>query len=102
VLVEEAARVTDRLDRLAEQLDGGERVQRWAENFAAGMSAQTVRVNVTMDSALAESRQQALALKSLLAELPGHGLAEPEPDGEANPVTSLAERIAARRRGKRG
>jgi hypothetical protein len=98
VLIEEAGRITDRLDRLAGQLDGRAWLQMRTEDLAAGMTAQTVNVRVVIDAALSESRQQALALKAILAEVGRQGDAKTEPEeGESNPVTSLADRIASRR-----
>jgi hypothetical protein len=72
------------------------------QDMAAGMGSQTVHVKVVIDAALSECRQQALALKSILAEVGRQSDVKNEPkEGEPNPVTSLANRIASRR-DKRG
>lgn len=62
VLLEEAARITDRLDRLDAQLAGGE----WLRMHGRDDEAEVV---VIVDKALTEARQQATALKQILAEL---------------------------------
>ena len=80
VLIEEAGRIRDRLDRLAGQLDGRAWLQMRTEDIAAGMNAQTVNVRVVIDAALSESRQQALALKGILAEVGRQGDEKNEPE----------------------
>jgi hypothetical protein len=73
VLAEEAARIADRLDRLAEQLDGRAWLRMRTQDIAAGMDSRTVTVKVIFAAALAESRQQALTLKGILAEVGRQG-----------------------------
>ncbi|WP_162829949.1 hypothetical protein [Amycolatopsis palatopharyngis] len=61
-LLLEACRIADRLDRLDRQLYGGD----WLTFDADNDSGQ---VTVVVDRVLAESRQQALAFKQIVAEL---------------------------------
>ena len=65
VLLEESCRIADRLDRLDALLNGD--VDSWAHVQIGrdGASAELV-----IDSALAEARQQAMALRQLLGSVP--------------------------------
>ena len=107
ILIEEACRIADRLDRLDAFLSGES--DRWATFQVDDDSA---RVTVVIDRALAEARQQQVALKQLLAELrqsrsgpaakpgtsrrPAAG-ARPSAGGEVVPgVADLTARIARR------
>jgi hypothetical protein len=76
VLLEEAARITDRLDRLDVQLDGGD----W---LRLRLSPRSGDVIVIVDKALAEARQQATALKQIIAELRQSGPASLSARGKA-------------------
>jgi hypothetical protein len=92
VLLEEACRIADRLDRLDGMLDGNDE---WMRLQVAGDN-----VVVMVDNLLAESRQQATALRGLVAELRA---AMPKADGRPAPkqakggLSDLSARIAARR-----
>jgi hypothetical protein len=92
VLVEEAARIADRLDRLDLSLN---RKGEWlrVERDDGG------DVVVTVDSVLAESRQQAATLKALVAEIrTALPVKEPEkPEPKTGGLGDLSARIAARR-----
>jgi hypothetical protein len=106
VLLMEACRIADRLDKLETQLTDPEsewlRVEPDYEN-------PTAPVEVVVDKALAESRQQATALKGLIAEIrQASKVASAEPKGDGKPakqqsrarggsVVSLADRTTARR-----
>ena len=69
VLLEEACRIADRLDKLDKQLRGDE--DSWMRFHARNEDGSIVRV--VMTGALAEARQQATALKQLLTELRAAG-----------------------------
>lgn len=89
-LLEEACRITDRLDRLDAILSGDA-----GEWMRFTVSDDGAEVTVTLDKALAESRQQAVALKQLLTELrQSAGVAKPETGGSA--LDQLAAKRAAR------
>lgn len=64
VLIEEACRIADRLDRLDAQLRGDE--DAWLKFVVNDDGSE---VTVVIDRALSEARQQAVALKQLFAEL---------------------------------
>jgi hypothetical protein len=102
VLLQEACRIADRLDRLDAMLDGRES---WIR-MRSRDDEQTEFV-VIVDGMLAEARQQAATLRSLVAELraalpaqqKGSGKKRAAPDdvkGTGN-VSSLAARAARRR-----
>jgi hypothetical protein len=100
VLLLEACRIADRLDRLDGQLRGGDWLRLEADEDRD-------EVIVVVDKALAEARQQATALKALVSELRQAGRSPTtKPAGEAAPepaakgaggVADLSARIAARR-----
>lgn len=95
LLLEEACRIADRLERLDAILRGDERD--WMR-FQPDITGTVVRVVV--DSVLAESRQQALALKALVSELrQGAATAQPSKSEESG-LDELArkreERLATR------
>ncbi|MDG4799038.1 hypothetical protein [Micromonospora sp. WMMD980] len=106
VLLEEACRTADRLDVLDRILRGDE--DYWVRLHTANEDGSIVKV--VLNNALAEARQQQVALKALLAELrtsqaggpakPGAGK-QPAPAGTGGGgvagVADIAARIAARR-----
>jgi hypothetical protein len=101
VLLEEACRITDRLDKL-DALLGGD-----AEDWLALVEdkGDPDRQIVVIDRPLAEARQQATALKQLLVEIRAAGAGKPGlvpggpvSSGGAAPVDQIAQRRAERRR----
>lgn len=95
VLMEEACRIADRLDRLDALLTGES--DAWARFTVSDDGAE---VTVTVDKALAEARQQQLALRAIVAEL-RQGQAE-QPQQGGGILDQLAARRAARRTGAAG
>lgn len=98
VLLEEACRIADRLDRLDALIDGRE------EWLRLGVSDDGTEVRVTVDNLLSETRQQASALRGLVAELraatakPGVRQATSgQRGGKGGGLSDLTARIAARR-----
>jgi hypothetical protein len=92
VLIEEAARIADRLDRLDAVLRGDE--ETWIR-LAGDLEDGEVRVVV--DGALAEARQQATALKGIIAELRQAGASrQAAPQRGRSTVDDLARRRADR------
>jgi hypothetical protein len=94
VLLAEACRLADRLDRFERVLSGG----RWFFERRDDDG----RVEIVIDQVLSEARQHASALKAIVTEL------EPKPKAGSSPVpqvkggagvADLAARIAARRSG---
>ena len=97
VLADEAVRITRRLERLDAQLEGDQ--DAWL-HLTANLP-ETV-AEVTVDKALAEARQQALALKGVLAELraiqgadSGKSEAPPLPTGGADDLAEKRKRRLA-------
>lgn len=103
VLLEEACRIADRLDRLDAQLDGED----W---LRFRVNDDVTDVTVTVDRVLSEARQQAVALKQLISELRqssgvqrpgrpqvGSGESGSGSPGKAGGVVDLKARIAERR-----
>jgi hypothetical protein len=94
----EAGRLADRLDHLDGLLSGGEwlhlRIRAITKNDD---DTQLIVVRVTVDRALAEARQQAMTLKSILAELRLAAAGETGRPPEGNPLVKLADEIAKRR-----
>lgn len=109
VLLEEACRTADRLDRF-NALESGdlEALLRFK------LSDDGTEVRVTVDGVVSEARQQALALKQIVVELRQSAASKPPLPASSKPeaqpaaaggagvppgVTSLAARIAAKRSG---
>ena len=96
VLLDEACRIADRLDRLDELLAG-------RETWASVVTEDGGEVRLVIDGLLGESRQQATALRGLLAEVvkaapTKQGKSSGGKRGEvAGNVSSLAARAARRR-----
>lgn len=94
-LLLEACRIVDRLDRLDDQLDGGDWLE--IETEEGG------QLTVVVDKALSEARQQAVALKGVVAEIRqvsrGSKAAGPSQSSSkgAEGIADLSARIAARR-----
>ncbi|MGN9802052.1 hypothetical protein [Micromonospora sp. L32] len=86
VVLEEACRLVDRLDRLDAIVNGRDRAWLTLETDDAG------GITVVVDKLLSEGRQQQLALKQLAGELRAGG-------GAAKPATggSILDQLAARR-----
>lgn len=90
VLLGEACRIIDRLDRLSSALNGKGRdwlkladdIEVVAERFGDGKK---VSVKVTVDGLLSEARQQQLALKTVLAQL-GLGKSTEKVSAEKSPL----------------
>jgi ribosome recycling factor len=104
VLIEEACRLVDRLDRLDAIVNGAERSWLKLEYADDG-----VEVTVVVDKVLTEARQQQIALKQIVAELrqaarqaveDANRAAKGKPTApEVGPgVADLTKRIADRRR----
>jgi hypothetical protein len=74
VLLEEACRVADRLDRLDALLVGDLDVWARLDHRRDGTT------EVVVDGALSEARQQALALRQLLASIPVKESGDVDPD----------------------
>lgn len=96
VLLEEACRIADRLDRLDAILDGR------ADWLRLDVGDDGSRVRVSVDGVLAEARQQATALRGLVAELraalpKAAGKAASTPKAGGGGLGDLNARIAARR-----
>jgi hypothetical protein len=94
VLLEEACRIVDRCDRLDAFLRGRE--EAWL-TFRDRNDDGSV-VEVVVDKALSESRQQTLALKALVAELRASRGKAAEPKPEASRRDELAKRREERRK----
>lgn len=90
VLLEEACRIADRLDRLDAVLSGDR--DAWMRFHVSDDGAE---VTVVVDKPLSEARQQAVALRQLVAEL-RQGTAEKPSGQEGSIVDQLAARRAAR------
>jgi hypothetical protein len=93
VLLDEACRIADRLDRLDALLAG--RDDGWLR-----LSYEGDQVTVVVDALLAESRQQATALRGLVAELRQASAKTSKPaqsKAKGAGVADLSSRIAARR-----
>lgn len=98
VLLDEACRIADRLDRLDSAL---ERKKTWMR-FDTADGGEIV---IIVDNVLAEARQQASTLKALIAEIrtavpkagSGGGAPTPQPKGRGG-IGDLTARIAARGR----
>lgn len=95
LLLGEACRIIDRLDRLSDALNGkgrdwlklADEIEVVAERFGDGKK---VSVKVTVDGLLSEARQQQLALKTVLAQL-GLGKAAEKMSGEKSALQKWLE-----------
>lgn len=95
VLLGEACRIIDRLDRLSAALNGkgrdwlklADEIEVVSERFGDGKK---VSVKVTVDGLLSESRQQQMALKSVLAQL-GLGKSEAKESREKSALQQWLE-----------
>ncbi len=67
VLLEEACRLADRLDRLDRLLE--RRGEQWARTHVEDGVGDDVRIVVVVDALLSEARQHATALRGLVGEL---------------------------------
>lgn len=96
VLLEEACRLADRLDRLDRLLQGDE--DAWMRLHAVNEDGSIVKVVV--NNVLAEARQQQVALKQILGELRQvqGARSQPQPKQEASRRDELAKRREERRR----
>jgi hypothetical protein len=106
VLAEEAGRIADRLDRIDAFLQGK---KDWLRiRTIISEQEDDVRIKISIDGALAEARQQQVALKALISELRLSTSAAPAKPGARPPtvngkagagasITDLASKIAARR-----
>lgn len=92
VLLEEACRIADRLDKLDTILRGD--ADAWMR-FRVDESG--TEVTVTLDKVLAEARQQAVALKTIVTEL-RQSAGKAESEREASGSDELARRREERRR----
>jgi hypothetical protein len=97
VLVDEAARMADRLDRLDSALNDKGTWLRFE-------TADGGEIVVTVDNVLAEARQQATALKGIVAELRAAmpRAEKSKPAAKAGGLGDLSARIAARRNASTG
>lgn len=115
VLLEEACRTTDRLEKLDEKLRGD--ADSWAHLRTRAESLhvdedgdKSVTIDLVVDGALTEARQQQNILKQLLAAMRledvatgkkpqarggARGAYAPRKDGAASKVVSLAERFGS-------
>lgn len=93
VLIAEACRITDRLDRLDALLRGDG--DTWARLQLSETEGGEVRL--VLNTALAEARQQALALKAIAAELRAARAGAKPAGKEGSVLDQLAARRAARR-----
>lgn len=90
MLLDEACRIVDRLDRLDGILAGDP-----GEWMRFRVSEDGSEVTVTLDRALAEARQQAVALKQIVSELRASGSSD-KPATGGSVLDQLAARRAAR------
>lgn len=91
ILIEEACRIADRLDRLDALLRGDE--DAWLK-FRVNEDGS--EVTVTIDRVLSEARQQAVALKQLVAELrQSHTAAKPAGRQTRQPVNAAAPEVSS-------
>lgn len=93
VLLLEACRIADRLDKLDSQLRGEDWLRFDVDETGA-------EVTVIVDRVLSEARQQATALKQIVAELrqtTGRAKQQPAADAKGAGIADLTARIAARR-----
>ncbi len=99
VMLGEACRIIDRLDRLSLALNGGGRdwlkladeIEVVSKRFGEGTN---ISVKVAVDGLLSEARQQQLALKTVLAQL-GLGRASEKQSGEKSALQRWLEERAS-------
>lgn len=94
VLLEEACRLADRLDRLDDFLRGRE--DAWLRFHARNEDGSVVRVVV--DRALTEAREQASTLTTIVAKLDRTRSGESPKQPEASPLDEFTKRRSERRR----
>lgn len=90
ILLGEACRIIDRLDRLAGALNGSGRDWLKLGDDIEEVGRGQVSVKVVVDGLLSEGRQQQLALKTVLAQL-GLGKATEKASGEKSALQSWLE-----------
>lgn len=85
VMLEEACRCADRLDKLEEKLSGREDAWVHLRTRAESMADEGVTIDLVIDGALSEARQQQNVFKQLLASLrlPDSAGARPQQRGGA-------------------
>lgn len=83
VLIIEAGRIADRLEKLDLLLSGG--VETWAT--VLNRRGETVELNI--DSGMVEARQQATVLRQLLAEIRRIRADDPEKSDDDDPLDDL-------------
>lgn len=93
VLAEEACRIADRLDRLEALLAGDAREWARIEWESRGDRRE---IRLVFDDALAEARQQANALRQIVASLKV-GTASEKPTGKVSALDQLAAKRSSRR-----
>lgn len=99
VLLGEACRIIDRLDRLSSALNGGGRdwlkladeIEVVNKRFGEGKN---ISVKVAVDGLLSEARQQQLALKAVLAQI-GLGKSSEKQTGEKSALQRWLEERAS-------
>lgn len=90
LLLGEACRIIDRLDRLADALNGSGRDWLRVGDDIEDLGRGKVAVKVVVDGLLSEGRQQQLALKTVLAQL-GLGKASEKASGEKSALQAWLE-----------
>lgn len=89
VLLGEACRVIDRLDRLSDALNGAGRD--WLKIAdEVEVVGKTTRIQVVVDGLLSEARQQQLAFKTLMAQM-GLGQSTEKRSGEKSALQAWLE-----------
>lgn len=92
-LLREACRIVDRLDRLDGIL---QRKSDWLRINTMDFG-ENVKVKITMDGVLAESRQQAAVAQALVKDLAQFAPEKPKAEPKTGGLGDLSARIAARR-----
>lgn len=98
LLLMQACRAADRLSRINALIDGRHRRGEWLRL----VEGEAGELRVVVDDLFAEERQQATALKGLLAELRQAGVLEPKDDNEGGGSLASLVEAAARRRASSG
>lgn len=97
-LLLEACRIVDRLDRLDRQLRGEDWLRFWNRSDVQAADG-TIEINVFVDKALAEAREQEGALRQLITELAKVVSLQVETEDKGGGVLAgLADELAAKRR----